>query len=160
VLFCGATVSMFVLPSTAMPARVNAIVVLGGPGNRLGLGLQLAQQGRAPYLLVSNGLAFILPAALCKRDHGSFTVICWNPDLGNTKRRGGIRRPHSTAVSLDIGGTRHHTRSSMARGSLRAALLHGEGLLSDDAAQLDPVALHDRVPVGATIKAETLQRGC
>src|ERR1700761_682710 len=79
VLFCSVTVRLFVLPTTGMPARVNAIVVLGGPGNRLGLGEQMAQQGLAPYLLVSNGLPFILPAGLCKPDHGSFTVICWKP---------------------------------------------------------------------------------
>src|SRR5512146_1330814 len=84
VLFCGVTLRLFVLPTTGMPARVNAIVVLGGPGNRLGLGLRLAQQGHAPYLLLSSGLPD-LPADLCQPDHGSFTVVCWNPDPATTQ---------------------------------------------------------------------------
>ena len=43
---------------------------------------------------------------------------------GEHRGRGGIRRPHGRAVPLDIGRTCHHAGSSVARCSLRPALLH------------------------------------
>ena len=45
---CVASARLFIWPAQGMPARVDAIVVLGGPGNRLGKGLELAHQDRAP----------------------------------------------------------------------------------------------------------------
>jgi uncharacterized SAM-binding protein YcdF (DUF218 family) len=105
VVFCSMTLYLFVWPDTGMPARVDAIAILGGPGDRLGLGLRLAQQGRAPYVLLSEGLpADNLLASLCK-PHGSFTVICWNPIPGNTKGEAEFvgrlaRQRHWTSVAL------------------------------------------------------------
>ena len=65
--FCAATGGLFVWPAQGMPARVDAIVVLGGPGDRLGTGLELAHQGRAPVLVVSAGLPIpVLPASVCR----------------------------------------------------------------------------------------------
>jgi hypothetical protein len=34
-LFCGATAPLFIWPTTGMPARVDAIVMPGGTGNRI-----------------------------------------------------------------------------------------------------------------------------
>ena len=56
VIFAVATGRLFVWPAQGMPARVDAIVVLGGPGDRLGQGLELAHQDRAPVLAISEGL--------------------------------------------------------------------------------------------------------
>jgi len=39
-----------------MPARVDAIVVPGGPGNRLGTAPMLAGKGSARYLALSEGM--------------------------------------------------------------------------------------------------------
>ena len=160
VLFCGVTVPMFVLPTTGMPARVNAIVVLGGPGNRLGLGLQLAQQGHAPYLLVSNGLPFILSAALCKPDHGSFTVICWNPNPGNTKGEAEFvgriaRQYHWTSVALVT------TPDQAWRAALYVRRCY-TGKVYSMTTPLNWTQWPYMIAYqwGATIKAETLQRGC
>ncbi len=55
VVFCAATARLFVWPASGMPARVSAIVMLAGPGDRLQAALRLAREGRAPFLLVSTG---------------------------------------------------------------------------------------------------------
>src|SRR5580693_1553124 len=49
------TARLFVWPAQGMPARVSAIVMLAGPGNRLPVALQLAREHRAPMLVVSQG---------------------------------------------------------------------------------------------------------
>lgn len=82
--FCAASALLFVFPATGMPARVNAIVVLGGGGDRLGLGLQLAQQDKAPYLVLSRGLPWI-PPGLCAGHAGPAKVICFTPDPDTTQ---------------------------------------------------------------------------
>ena len=54
--FCVLSGFLFVFPATGMPARVDAIVVLGGTGDRLDLGVRLAHEDKAPYLVLSEGL--------------------------------------------------------------------------------------------------------
>jgi uncharacterized SAM-binding protein YcdF (DUF218 family) len=69
-----------------MPARVDAIVVLGGPGDRLGKGLELAHQGRAPALVVSEGLPQpTIPSSVCGPHGHPFKVICFQPEPGTTQ---------------------------------------------------------------------------
>ncbi len=68
-----------------MPVRVDAIVVLGGPGDRLGKGLELAHQGRAPVLVVSEGLPQTIPASLCEPQGQALKVICFQPEPGTTQ---------------------------------------------------------------------------
>jgi hypothetical protein len=58
VLCCAATARLFVFPARGMPARVDAIVMLGGRGDRYGEALKLAYQHRAPNLVVSLGSSF------------------------------------------------------------------------------------------------------
>ena len=67
-----------------MPARADAIVVLGGDGDRLDLGLQLANDGRAPYLVLSLGLPWV-PPGLCHGRAGRAEVICFQPDPDTTQ---------------------------------------------------------------------------
>ena len=62
VLLGTVTARLFVWPVTGMPAKVDAIVVLGGPGDRVDYAMQLAREDRAPYLVFSRGLAG------CRRD--------------------------------------------------------------------------------------------
>lgn len=82
--FCLLSAWLFVFPATGMPARVDAIVVLGGSGGRLDLGLQLAQEDKAPYLVLSHGLPWI-PPHLCTGHAGRAKVICFNPEPGTTQ---------------------------------------------------------------------------
>jgi uncharacterized SAM-binding protein YcdF (DUF218 family) len=160
-LFCGATVRLFVLPpTTAMPARVDAIAVLGGPGDRLGLGFQLAQQGRAPYLLLSNGFTANLPASMCVPDHGSFTVICWNPDPGNTRGEAEFigrtaRQHHWTSIALVT------TPDQAWRAAVEVRRCYAGKIYS----MTTPLSWSQwpyeiMYQWGSTIKSETMQRSC
>jgi len=66
-----------------MPVRVDAIVVPGGPGNRLGTALTLASQGRARYLVLSEGM--FVPRSLCGTHVSTATVICFQPTPDTTQ---------------------------------------------------------------------------
>ena len=85
VIMAVASGRLFVWPAQGMPARVNAIVVLGGPGNRLGKGLELAHRGRASVLVVSEGLPGPIPSHLCGTRGPGWKVICFNPEPGTTQ---------------------------------------------------------------------------
>src|ERR1700742_2373379 len=85
VIAAGAlTARLIVFPAMGAPARVDAIVVLGGPGDRLDLGLQLARAGRAPYLVLSLGLPYV-PPGICTQHVGAAQVICFHPDPDTTQ---------------------------------------------------------------------------
>jgi uncharacterized SAM-binding protein YcdF (DUF218 family) len=83
---CAASGRLFIWPAQGMPARVDAIVVLGGPGDRLAKGLELARQGRAPVLVVSEGLPQpTIPASVCGLHGPALTAICFQPEPGTTQ---------------------------------------------------------------------------
>jgi uncharacterized SAM-binding protein YcdF (DUF218 family) len=84
VAFCAVTARLFVWPSTGMPARVSAIVVIGGLGDRAPYGVQLAREDRASYLVFSMGLNWI-PPGICDQHVASAKVICYQPDPDTTK---------------------------------------------------------------------------
>jgi uncharacterized SAM-binding protein YcdF (DUF218 family) len=69
-----------------MPARggrVDAIVMLAGPGDRLALAQQLAREQRAPVLVVSQGWQGY--GGPCPPKTPGVTLICFDPDPGNTR---------------------------------------------------------------------------
>ena len=85
-LLCVATGPLFIWPpGQGLPARVDAIVVLGGQGNRLGKGLELARQGSAPVLVISRGLPHPVPGSVCRPRSQTFTVICFSPQPRTTQ---------------------------------------------------------------------------
>jgi uncharacterized SAM-binding protein YcdF (DUF218 family) len=80
-IFAAASVRLFVLPAKDSPRRADAIVVLGGDGDRLGAGLELAHQGLAQTLLVSvAGSAKGCPPAIPR-----VRVICFRPRPATTQ---------------------------------------------------------------------------
>jgi uncharacterized SAM-binding protein YcdF (DUF218 family) len=83
VLFCVASARLFVFPTTGMPARVDAIVVPGGPGNRIAAAVKLADQDRAPYLVLSLGEP--VPWGYCGSRMGDSVVLCFMPDPDTTQ---------------------------------------------------------------------------
>ena len=83
IAFCAVTARLFVFPATGMPARVDAILVPGGSGDRIGAAVNLAKQDRARYLVISEGL--YIPPGLCGSRVGSAQVICFNPIPGTTQ---------------------------------------------------------------------------
>jgi uncharacterized SAM-binding protein YcdF (DUF218 family) len=99
----AATGPLFIWPpGQGMPARVDAIVVLGGQGNRLGQGLELAHQDRAPVLVISRGLPHPVPDSVCRPRSQAVKVICFSP------------RPRTTQGEAEFVSrlaSQHHWRS-------------------------------------------------
>jgi uncharacterized SAM-binding protein YcdF (DUF218 family) len=78
-VLAAATGRLFVWPAQGMAARADAIIVIGGPGDRLEKGLQLQSQGRAPVLAISKAMWF--PLAVCLTPK----VICFQPEPSTTQ---------------------------------------------------------------------------
>ena len=90
--FCATTARLFVFPARGMPAHVDAIVMLGGRGDRFHEALQLAYQHRAPYLVISLGSSFPGPERQgsrlvfrCGPPIPRVTVLCFPPDPATTQ---------------------------------------------------------------------------
>ena len=160
-LFCAVTGRLFIWPTTGMPARVDAIAVLGGPQaqQRLDLGLRLAEQGRARYVLVSEGWINPTPG-LCQAPHAGFTVICWNPVPGTTQGeaefvgRIAAQRGWRTVVVVT-------TPDQAWRAQLRVSRCYPGQVYS----MTTPLPLNQwpyqlAYQWGSAFRAEVLQRGC
>jgi hypothetical protein len=83
ILFCGTTARLFIWPTTGIHARVDAIVVPGGPGNRIAAAIALAEQEQARYLVLSKGEP--VPPRLCGAHVGAATVLCFMPNPDTTQ---------------------------------------------------------------------------
>jgi hypothetical protein len=83
VAFGLVTARLFVWPAQGMPARVSAIVMLAGPGNRLPVALQLAGEHRAPVLVVSQGQHGY--GGPCPPPTPGVKLICFEPNPGDTR---------------------------------------------------------------------------
>lgn len=82
-LFVAATARLIVWPAQGMPSRVDAIVMLAGPGNRLPVALRLAREHRAPVLVVSRGQHGY--GGPCPPPVPGVKLICFDPDPGDTR---------------------------------------------------------------------------
>jgi uncharacterized SAM-binding protein YcdF (DUF218 family) len=72
-----------VWPSQGTPTRVDAIVLLAGPGNRMSVALELADEHRAPVLVVSQGhLGYGGP---CPAPVRGVRIICFDPNPSDTR---------------------------------------------------------------------------
>jgi len=103
VVFAVATARLFLWPPTDAPAKVDAIVALGGdPGQlRAKEGVALAEAGYAPVVLVSRGG---YPPAPCPTATSPVRVICFRADPLDT--RGEVEFATRTAAA-------HHWTSMM-----------------------------------------------
>jgi uncharacterized SAM-binding protein YcdF (DUF218 family) len=158
-VFCAVSARLFVFPAMGMPARVDAIVVLGGSGDRLDRGVRLALEDRAPYLVLSTGLPW-LPPGICTQHVGSATVICLRPDPDTTRGEA-----EGTARLAKRYGWRSlvlvTTRDQVWRAHLRfqrcyAGAIYGVG--SPLAWSRWPYAI--AYQWAGTVKAELSERGC
>jgi hypothetical protein len=83
VAFSTATARLFIFPPQGMPPRVDAVVMLDGPGDVLNVALRLATDHRARFLVVSQGtLASRDP---CPQQVHNVTLICFNPIPSTTR---------------------------------------------------------------------------
>ena len=83
VVLCAISAYLFVFPTMGMPARVDAIVMLAGPGDRLAVATRLAREHRAPVLVVSLGWQGY--GGPCAPAMPGVKVICFDPNPGNTR---------------------------------------------------------------------------
>ncbi len=78
-----ATARLFIWPQQGMPSRVDAIVMLDSPGHPLNIAVRLAEQHRAPFLVVSQGAP--VSRDPCPRPVPGVTLICFNPTPPTTR---------------------------------------------------------------------------
>ena len=79
------TARWFVWPPQGMPAHVDAIVMLDGPGDRLGTTLSLAWAHRAPVVVISRGSAYWGHGSVCAPAIPRVKVICFRPEPATTR---------------------------------------------------------------------------
>ena len=82
-IFAVLTAGLFVWPAQGMPAQVSAIVMLAGPGVRLPVALQLADEHRASVLVVSQGHDGY--GSPCPPRPAGVQLICFDPDPPTTR---------------------------------------------------------------------------
>jgi uncharacterized SAM-binding protein YcdF (DUF218 family) len=159
IAFCAVTAQLFVWPSSGMPARVDAIVVIGGLGDRVDYGMQLAREDKASYLVFSKGLGWI-PPGICTESVGSAKVVCFqpNPDTTQGEAEGTARLAKQYGWrSIDLVTTRDQ--------AWRARLWFGRcftGQIYSTTAPLSFGRTLATIPYewAATIKAEVFNRSC
>jgi uncharacterized SAM-binding protein YcdF (DUF218 family) len=83
VVLAGLSARLFVWPAEGMPSRVDAIVMLAGPGNRLPVALRLAREKRAPLLVVSEGWQGY--GGPCPQAVPGVKLVCFDPNPGDTR---------------------------------------------------------------------------
>ena len=81
--FALVTARISVWPAQGMPSGVSAIVMLAGPGNRLPVALRLAEEHRAPMLVVSRGWQGY--GGPCPSATPGVKLICFDPNPGDTR---------------------------------------------------------------------------
>jgi hypothetical protein len=81
-----ATARWIVWPSQqVMPATVDAIVMLNGPGARFSTALDLARQHRASVIIISRGSAYWGHGSVCAPKISRVRVICFDPSPASTR---------------------------------------------------------------------------
>ena len=82
-IFTVMTARLLVWPAQGMPTQVSAIVMLAGPGVRLPVALQLADEHRATVLVVSQGHEGY--GSPCPPRPSGLQLICFEPDPPTTR---------------------------------------------------------------------------
>ncbi len=160
IVFSTATVRLFIWPDRGMPARVSAIVMMDGPGDRLDTALNLAWQQRAPFLVISRGSAYWGHGSVCAPRIAHVQVICFDPSPSTTRGEAEFagrlaRRYHWQSVVLVT------TTPQDSRARLRVERCFTGPVYVMTAAlplRSGPDELADES--GATVKALIVGRGC
>jgi uncharacterized SAM-binding protein YcdF (DUF218 family) len=159
IAFSGATARLFIWPRTGMPTHVDAIVVLGGQGRRLDLSLDLANEYRTSYLVLSEGLPWIPPGE-CGRRFPTLMVICFRPvpetTQGEAEAVGRLARQYRWR-SIALVSTPDQTwRAELRFGRCFPGRIYG--VTTPLPSGQWPYAI--AYQWAATVKAELINRGC
>jgi uncharacterized SAM-binding protein YcdF (DUF218 family) len=156
----AATARLFVWPERGMPARVDAIVMLNGPGDRLPTALRLAWAHRAPVVVISRGSPYWAKGSGCAPRIPGVRVICFSPDPATTRGEaeftGRLARQYHWHSVVLVTTTPQDTRARLRVGRCFPGSIYV--MTAPLRAYEWPYAL--AYEWGATIKALLLQRGC
>lgn len=153
---------LFVFPDADEPRRVDAIVMLGGYGQRMERAKELFAEGWAPVLAISepvwaNGTVDYLPECIDPAPG----VLCFHPDPKTT--RGEARAIRDLAAEygwqsiLVVTDTHQMTRAEIIIGRCFA----GQVLMTDVAVDTRKQAVYRVVyETGALLRALFVRRGC
>ena len=113
VIFCAVTAKLFIWPASGMPARVGAIFMMAGPGDRLAEAVRLAREHRAPFLVVSRGHDGY--GGPCPAPVPGVRLICFDPNPATTRGEAEVagrlaRKYHWRSVAL-VTNTAQDTRA-------------------------------------------------
>jgi len=154
------TAQLFIWPPQGMPARVDAIVMLNGPGDRLDTALKLAWAHRAGVVVISRGSPYWGHGSVCAPKIPGVKFICFDPSppttRGETEFAGRLARRYGWHSIALVATT---PQESPAR--LRLARCFGGKIYAVNA-PLPLSAWPGTVAYewGATVNAVFLQRGC
>jgi hypothetical protein len=155
-----ATARLFVWPPRGMPARVDAIVMLNGSGDRLHTALRLAFAHQASTVVIPRGSAYWGHGSVCAPPIPRVRVICFVP------------HPETTQGEAEYAGVlarRYHWRSLVlvaippqnTRARLRVGrCFSGQVYVVDAPLPAADWPLAIAYEWGATVKALLLQPSC
>jgi uncharacterized SAM-binding protein YcdF (DUF218 family) len=157
-LLAAATARLIVWPASGMPSRVDAIVMLAGPGDRLPTALALARAHRAPVLVVSTGWEGY--GGPCPAPVRGVRLICFEPNPGNTRGETEYvaslaRKNHWTSIAL-VTITPQDTRARL----LMRRCYAGSVYVMTAGIPLSSYPYQIAYEWGALFKAEFLHRSC
>jgi hypothetical protein len=147
VVLAGLSTRLFVWPAEGMPFRVDAIVMLAGPGNRLPVALRLAREKRAPLLVVSEGWQGY--GGPCPQAVPGVKLVCFDPNPGDTRGEAEFagRLAHEDHWSSMVLVT---TKEQDARARiLFRPPLRRDDLRDDGIRAVEQLALRNRLSVGS-----------
>jgi uncharacterized SAM-binding protein YcdF (DUF218 family) len=161
-VFAAVTARLFVFPAQGLPAHVDALVMLDGPGDsaRLAVALRLAREHRAPVLLISQGTWQSQPGQHCEPAMPGVRVICFNPAPGTTRGEAEFigrfaRQHHWTSLAL-VTAAPQDTRARLRVGRCFPGQVYA--VTAPLPASQWPYEI--AYEWGATVKALFLQRNC
>jgi len=153
-----AAARLFAWPERGMPPRVNAILMLNSVGDPARVALRLARQGRAGYLVLSQGS--VASHYACPRPVPRVKLICFHPSPATTQgevefaaRLAARHHWHSVAVVAIT------PQASRARLRLERCFA-GHVYVVTASIPLSAWPYQIAYESGATLKALVLQRGC
>jgi uncharacterized SAM-binding protein YcdF (DUF218 family) len=154
-LFVVATGRLFAIPHNQTPSRADAIIVLGGRGHRLAKAAELAHQGVAPVLVVSDGITN------CPRKRvPGIPIVCFMPDpfttQGEARSVEAMARSNGWHHLVVVTSTDQRTRAMLRFG--RCTNIKIDYVTTPLPWQQWPWLI--AYQWGALVKALTLQRGC
>jgi hypothetical protein len=84
-LFAATTARLFVFPDLSpLPDRVDAVIALGGPGERDSVAVELARKHHAPLVLRSTA-AIEGAVERCLPPVPEVTIVCFHPEPSTTR---------------------------------------------------------------------------